>query len=186
MSDTRQTILDTAQELVQTRGYNGFSFRRLADAVGIKSASVHYHFPTKGDLGRALLARFRSQFRETCAHIQTEVEKPRLKLERYVEAFTGPLQQAERSCLGAMLAAEAETLPEAVRQEVQHFVDDQEGWLTRVLAEGREAGEFSFAGTPERKAKAMFAALEGASVLARATGDGRRLRAVARSVTEEV
>ena len=28
-------------------GFHGFSFRDLAADVGIKSASVHYHFPIK-------------------------------------------------------------------------------------------------------------------------------------------
>ena len=55
-------ILDVAEALVQTRGYNGFSFRDVAAAVGVKSSSVHYHFPTKADLGATLARRYRERF----------------------------------------------------------------------------------------------------------------------------
>ena len=185
-SNTKKTVLDTAQELVQTRGYNGFSFRQLADQVGIKSASVHYHFPTKGDLGKALLSRFRGQFQNVFAELNGSDIDPKAKIERYVEAFLDPLQAADRSCLGAMLAADAETLPKSVQEEVRGFVRDHERWLTDVLAEGRQTGAFDFEESPDRRATLLFSALEGASILAHATGDDERLQTVARSAVEEL
>jgi len=185
-TDTKQTVLDTAQELVQTRGYNGFSFREVADQVGIKSASVHYHFSTKGELGRALLARFRRRFHRVFVEIDEKSPRPRQKLQRYVEAFLDPLRSADRSCLGAMLAADVETLPEAVQEEVCGFVRDQEQWLTEVLTEGQEAGELDFGGSPNQRAKLIFSALEGAAILAHATGDDKRLEAVARTAMDEL
>ena len=38
---TADKLLDLAQELIQTRGYNAFSYRDLADRVGIKLLAVH-------------------------------------------------------------------------------------------------------------------------------------------------
>ena len=55
-------ILDAAETMIQSQGYNGFSFREIADQVGIKSASVHYHFPTKADLGAAVARRYTDRF----------------------------------------------------------------------------------------------------------------------------
>lgn len=186
MPDTKETILDAAQSLAQTRGYNGFSFRDLAEEVGVKSASVHYHFPTKSDLGKALLARFRTRFRALFSDLDAGEANPKTKLEQYVEAFVAPLQLADRSCLGAMLAADAETLPGAVREEVDGFVHDHETWLTSVLSEGRRRGEFTFEGAPASRAQMLFSALEGASILAHATGDDARLESVARSVVHDL
>jgi len=185
-TDTKQAILNAGQKLVQTRGYNGFSFREIADHVGIKSASVHYHFPTKGQLGKALLDRFRNQFQTVFNTVDEEAANPRSKIERYVEAFLDPLKAADRSCLGAMLAADVVTLPEAVQNEVQGFVQDHEQWLSQVLAEGRESGVFEFEGSPKQRAKLIFSALEGASILAHATGDDQRLEVVARSAIENL
>ena len=52
---TANRILDVAERLVQLRGYNAFSYADVAKAVGIRKASLHYHFATKGDLGLALV-----------------------------------------------------------------------------------------------------------------------------------
>ena len=40
--------LNLAETLVRTRGYNGFSYRDLAEQIGIKTASIHYRFPHQG------------------------------------------------------------------------------------------------------------------------------------------
>ena len=40
-------ILDLAQSLIQTRGYNAMSYRHLADEIGIKTSSIHYTSPQK-------------------------------------------------------------------------------------------------------------------------------------------
>ena len=58
---TREQLLTVAADLLQRVGYASFSFRDLAEAVGIRAASVHYHFPTKADLGVALVDWFRAQ-----------------------------------------------------------------------------------------------------------------------------
>ena len=54
MEKKEQAILKITEEMVRRGGYNGFSFREIAKQVGIKSSSVHYHFPTKEDLGVAV------------------------------------------------------------------------------------------------------------------------------------
>ena len=52
----REEILDAAAELFTTIGYAGTSTRRIADAVGMRQASLYHHFATKDDLLDALLA----------------------------------------------------------------------------------------------------------------------------------
>ena len=61
-TDTKQKILAAARLTVQDRGYAGLSFRELAKEVGIKSASIHHYFPTKGELGAALANRYTADF----------------------------------------------------------------------------------------------------------------------------
>lgn len=52
----RDEILDAAAELFTTLGYAGTSTRRIADAVGMRQASLYHHFATKDDILDALLA----------------------------------------------------------------------------------------------------------------------------------
>src|SRR2546425_1165151 len=60
--DTAQRILDVAERLVQTQGFNGFSYADIAAELGITKASLHYHFATKAALGSALITRYGAEF----------------------------------------------------------------------------------------------------------------------------
>src|SRR3954464_3694738 len=52
----REEILDAAAELFTKIGYAGTSTRRIAEAVGVRRASLYPHFATKDDILDALLA----------------------------------------------------------------------------------------------------------------------------------
>src|SRR5262249_28410052 len=120
--ETETAILDAAQELVQMRGYNAFSYRDLSERVGVRTATIHYYFPTKGDLGRSLLQRFIRDVEAALASLDAKTKDPRRKLEGYVRLFQDTIEAGGRMCLGGMLATESPTLPEAVREEVRRFV----------------------------------------------------------------
>ena len=57
MNDTRNKILDVADDLVQRVGLNAMSYKHISEAVGIRKASIHHHFPKKEDLVDELLKR---------------------------------------------------------------------------------------------------------------------------------
>src|SRR5271167_1241023 len=117
--DTRRELLDLAETLVRTRGYNGFSYRDLAEQIGIKTASIHYHFPSKGDLGEALVEKDREEFAKNLAQLDAVEKDLRRRLERFIQFFQARTIGCDnRMCLGAMLAVEQETLPDAVGQAV--------------------------------------------------------------------
>src|SRR3954463_14685182 len=59
---TAVRILDVAERLLQTRGYNGFSYGDVAGELGITRGAPHYHFPSKAELGRALIDRYTGRF----------------------------------------------------------------------------------------------------------------------------
>jgi TetR/AcrR family transcriptional repressor of nem operon len=84
---TDQSILDVAQRLIQTRGYNGFSYKDVVAALGIRTASIHYHFATKADLGVALASRHRRHFQEELERISGETDDPMHRLEQFTDLF---------------------------------------------------------------------------------------------------
>jgi TetR/AcrR family transcriptional regulator, transcriptional repressor for nem operon len=164
---TAVRILDVAEGLVQTRGYEAFSYADIADALRIRKASIHYHFPSKAELTRALAARYRTTFAERVAAIEAEHPDPTRRLMRYVRLYQEALKDGDHMCLPGMLASDAGTLPEPVRQEVSRFFEEQEAWLIALLAQGRQTGEFRYEGKAETAAAALVAGLEGAMLLAR-------------------
>lgn len=167
-------LMDVAQSLVQTRGYNAMSYRDLADEVGIKTSSIHYYFPTKEDLGNALLVRYRTAFKGVIAMIDAEVTDPKLKLERYVDLFVDTARTG-KICLGGMFATDSSTLPASMQEEIKRFYAENEAWLAGVCKQGRDAGKFSFDGPPRIKAEILFSMLEGVLIAARLFKEERRL-----------
>ena len=184
-ADTSQRVLDVAERLVQTRGFNGFSYADIAAALGITKASLHYHFPTKAELGRRLIERYESRFHEALAAIDRSGADAREKLRRYATIYVDVLR-ANRMCLCGMLASDYATLAKPVKDGVKHFFDSNEEWLTRVLEAGRKAGTLRFEGPPAVVAQSLVGSLEGAMMLARSYGEVARFEAVAERLIAEL
>jgi TetR/AcrR family transcriptional repressor of nem operon len=176
--DTRTLILDVAERLVQSRGFNGFSYAAVAEELDITTPALHYHFAGKAELGEALISRYASRFAEALHAIDAnEVESP-AKLEAYMNLYLDVLRN-KRMCLCGMLAAEYQTLPEAMTATVIQFFDDNEVWLERVLELGQGAGSLHFAGSARDAARMIVGALEGAMLVARPYADITRFEATA-------
>lgn len=182
---TAERVLDAAERLAQTRGYNGFSYADVSVEVGITTASLHYHFPTKADLGRALVERYTASFGKALAAIRVAKRGAAARLSAYGRVYLDVLD-AGRMCLCGMLAAEYSTLPEPMRRAVRGFFDANEAWLGEVLEEGRDAGEVAFAGSPREAARLWASTLEGAMLLARSYEDPSRLAAATERLLRDV
>ena len=174
---TAVAIMDAAQRLVQAVGYNGLSFRDLATAVGVRSASVHYHFPTKGHLGAAIARRYTDRLVERLGEFDAAGANPKSSLAAYVSVIGDTLDQDGRMCLCGMLAAETDAIPPEVRAEVRRFIDLNVSWLASVLQ--RINGATTITAPVREHATAIFAALEGAMLIARGAGDPALFRAIA-------
>ena len=176
-TDTPQRILDVAERLVQTRGYNGFSYADIAEALHVTKASLHYHFPAKADLGARLIERYERNFLAALARIDVQGKDARDKLRRYAAIYEDVLRD-NRMCLCGMLAAEFGTLPKAMREDMRHFFDENERWLIAVLQEGKRTKVLKFPGSVAEAAQTLIGALEGAMMIARSYGDVARFKAV--------
>jgi TetR/AcrR family transcriptional repressor of nem operon len=168
-SDVRTQLLDTAQRLVQTRGHNGFSFRDLSRHVGIRTASVHYHFPTKTDLAVTLVRRYRETLAEAMADIAVRKATLSERLDATVRLYTDTLDNGSRICVCAALAGEYLSLSREVQGELKKLISDSERWLARFLTEGHVRGEIPKGSDPQALARLWYAALQGALLLSRAS-----------------
>src|ERR1700692_690808 len=166
-SSSKEAILAAARRTAQAHGYGGLNFRDLADEVGIKAASIYHHFPSKADLGAAVARRY---WEDTAAELESmlaETSDPFRCLQQYPGIFRKSLESDNRMCLCSFMAAEYDDLPEAVKKEVQAFADVNVAWLSKVLS---AAAVVDF-GESERRARAIFAAVAGAQLMARSRSD---------------
>ncbi|WP_227322482.1 TetR/AcrR family transcriptional regulator [Acidisoma silvae] len=167
-TDIREAIMAAGRLAVQAHGYNALSFRELAKDVGVKSASVHYHFPTKGDLGAALARRYTETGSAYLEGMLAENHAPAELMDRYVAIFRAALSNDNRMCLCGIMSAELDDLPPGVRTEVDQFAAVNVAWLERVLviAEPKASQQ-----ALSDRAVAIFAAIGGAQLVARGCQD---------------
>jgi TetR/AcrR family transcriptional repressor of nem operon len=153
---------------------------KLAKEVGIKSASIHHYFPTKGELGSALAARYTSDFLEYLDGLLASGLDQKTCIQKYTEVFGQTVRNDNRMCLGGIMAAEFKELPEEVRIEVVKFGEANVDWLVKVLSLGRPGRDDAV----KRRALAIFAAVEGAQLIARSRGDATIYDAIVETYRE--
>ncbi|MBA2402177.1 MAG: TetR/AcrR family transcriptional regulator [Bradyrhizobium sp.] len=171
-SETAEQILDLAETLIQTRGYSAFSYQDIADSLGIRKASIHYHFPSKTDLGVAVVDRYIARFGEALSAIADDQSQSSMTmLDFYVQPYLQFASTPDRVCLSGALAGEMMALPPMVRERVDHFFKTHQVWLTEILKRGVTRGEFALAAPASKVARFIFGALQGALLVKRTTND---------------
>lgn len=168
--DTPTALLDEAEQQIRTRGFNAFSYKDLAEAVGIRTASIHYHFPSKGDLGCALIQRYLDRLEVSLAEIERRSPKVPRRLRAFVELYRKTGKDGG-VCLCGSMASDITTLDEATRDGVAAYLDRSEGWVRAQIERGVQGGEFSTRTRARDLAASLVAGLQGALLLGRARGD---------------
>jgi TetR/AcrR family transcriptional repressor of nem operon len=172
LSTTFDNILACARSLIVTGGYNGFSYADIADVVGIRKASIHHHFPSKVDLVRTLVARYRKEAEAGMANLELHVPDPLEQLRSYAGYWEACIADASAPfCVCALLASQLPVLPEEVALEVRAHFRYLSAWLTSVLERGARHGQFQLMSTPRDEAEMFMATVHGAMLSARAYGD---------------
>jgi TetR/AcrR family transcriptional repressor of nem operon len=166
-NDTKRQIQDVAERLIIQGGYNAFSFRDISEEIGIKSASVHYHFPTKASLTSALLARYTLLFSEQLPNPNDDAVNASLLLNGFIDGFKAKVVDQRNMSLCTMLTADKHILPEEVSAELAAFYNVKLAWLTQVFMRLEQVTEDQALVL----ACQLLASLHGASVLVQATGN---------------
>ena len=187
LSPTSDDILACARSLIVAGGYNGFSYADIADVVGIRKASIHHHFPSKVDLVRTLVARYREEAEAGMANLELQVSDPLEQLRFYAKYWEACIADASAPfCVCALLASQLPVLPEEVGLEVRAHFRSLSAWLTSVLERGARHGQLQLMSTPRAEAEAFMAAVHGAMLSARAYGDPKIFGVVTGALLERL
>jgi TetR/AcrR family transcriptional regulator, transcriptional repressor for nem operon len=187
-SNIYKKILEVAETFIQTKGYNAFSYRDIAKLVGIKTSSIHYYFPTKADLGQAVVKQHVEALYED---LEKVLGNPKLtcgkKLDLFFDGIFAKTYHANRRmCLGGMLASDVLTLPENVQEEVRIFFKKVEIWLEQLLLLGKQQNEFHYGKSVKEEVQLILSLLEGALLLARLYQDDKRLGTARKQVKKRL
>ncbi|MBB3233628.1 TetR/AcrR family transcriptional regulator [Phyllobacterium endophyticum] len=168
---TSDAILASARSLITSGGYNGFSYADIADAVGIRKASIHHHFPTKVDLVRTLVKQYRCDAESAVSSLEQNIQNPLDLLRTYADHWAQCIEDASRPfCVCALLASELPVLPPEVAAEVKAFFCFASNWLTSVMERGSKEEGLYLSNEPRVEAEAFMASVHGAMLSARAYG----------------
>ncbi|MFS2111762.1 TetR/AcrR family transcriptional regulator [Sphingomonas sp. Sphisp140] len=176
---TAEQIVDQARHLIMTRGYNGFSYADIAEAIGIRKASIHHHFAGKSDLAKAVVDHSRSLIHaqvEALAQAEPDASAQLRAYAHYWERCI--LDNSAPFCVAAMLAAELPSLPEDVAVSVRAHFAELTSWLAQLLALGVRQGSVTLVRSPAEEADAFMSAVYGAMLSARAFGEPARFGAI--------
>lgn len=164
---TREKILDQAESLLQDRGYNGFSYADIAGPMKIKNAAIHYHFPTKAELGLAVIQRYRTRLKSYSEHLNAKYGDDVLRLlDGFIAIPRSFLSKGELGCPLGKLEADASNLPKDMHKATVLLGNEMWQWLTLILERGQKQKVFKFAGPARDKALLITVAVQGASLMA--------------------
>lgn len=170
--NTQQKLIDSARFLIQTRGYNGFSYADVADQVQLRKASIHHHFPTKADLARAVVDESRALIAEQTRILAGSAFDPAEQLRKYTGYWEKCIADASAPfCVAGMLASELPTLPDDLADHVREHFRELSNWLETVLTKGAQMGLFELQGTARLEAESFMSMVYGAMLTARAFGN---------------
>lgn len=186
-SSTADDILACARALVTKGGYNGFSYADIAAVVGIRKASIHHHFPSKVDLVRTLVLRYREEAKAGFAALERTASDPRDQLTSYVGYWEKCIADAsDPFCICALLASELPALPPPVAAEVRLHFETLSAWLTSAFERGAAAGIFRASTTPRAEAESFMATVHGGMLSARAHDDPKLFGVITTSLLDRL
>ncbi|WP_423198815.1 MULTISPECIES: TetR/AcrR family transcriptional regulator [unclassified Cupriavidus] len=176
----REQLLEHTLVLIRRRGFNGFSYRDLAELVGVKTSSIHYYFPSKDDLVLEAVREYSARITERIRNIDPELpvlEQARQYLEP-IRATCG----SDQICLAGMLSTEVLCLPESVHAVLKDFYAINESWLTRLLERGQAERETPYPVPPAMLAQVVYGALQSGLISARLFGTQERVESAAQTL----
>jgi len=164
---TRTDLLTCAENVARRRGYDGFSYADLASEVGIRKASIHYHFPAKADLAVAMIKRYSNTFSDALAVIDETSDIASDRLAAYVQMYRRALGGGAKLCLCVAFSISRDSLSDDALKELDAFHSNSINWLRQTFEQARKDNSVSNLGDPEDEATALLALVEGAQLVAR-------------------
>lgn len=162
--NTRDKIIEVADTLLRTNGYNDFSYKDISAIIGIKTASIHYHFPTKTDLGIAIIQAHADRLQQDTAKLRSRV--PLERLERFIQYYY-KLSGAGQVCVVGAFASDLGAVDENIRLKLNDFMQQTANWIREILEDGQADGTFHLNIAAQDKAVLIITNLMGLAQIAR-------------------
>lgn len=184
--NTKEALLDSAENAVRRSGYDGFSYADLAADVGIRKASIHYHFPTKASLALELMQRYHADMQKQLAAIDALAGNAGERLKGQISRYREALANGKKLCLCVAFSISTESLDTKLTDELNRYRTESIDWLKSVFDAAQADGSIVGIDDPLVEARACIATLEGAHLAARAESNIRRFDEALQALVERI
>lgn len=185
-TDTKTNLLNAAERVARTRGFDGFSYADLAADVGITKASIHHHFASKAALAVALMTRYYDDLEVACTEIDALNKTGAARLNALIARYYGALEDGQSLCLCVSFSTSTQSLSDDTVAEMNRFRQMITDWLSKVFALGQSDGTIKGVENPVQEATATLPLLEGAQLAARVAKDADRFSAAVHLLTSRL
>ena len=166
---TREKIIGLAREIMQQIGYHSFAYKQIAEQIGIKNSSIHHYFPSKVDLGLAVIEKDRGEFEALIRKLAGS--SPKEKVEALLDAYTETFKNDRKLCILGTFGMAYNDVDKKIQEATRSYLDLIIQWLSVTFKEGLRTGEFSFNRSPQQVAADWAAALPGSLAIGRMQGE---------------
>ena len=174
--ETRSHILQESRRIFTLQGFQNTSISTIIAATGVKKGNLYYHFPSKEELGLAVLIDARDEF-FTILEKSLMGDQTVTRIIHSCNVIKDLIQQGDfvAGCLFGNTALEMtdanSRFAEIIREVFTHWIDRVEQELR--LAEG--SAHLNTPLSPSSLATAIVALLEGGIMLSRVYQDKKSL-----------
>jgi TetR/AcrR family transcriptional regulator, transcriptional repressor for nem operon len=175
MNNTKSKIIEIAKDLIQRVGLNAMSYQHISDAVGIRKASIHHHFPKKENLVDALLKECQVSYGGNYQQIVDGPGSASEKLRQIAGVFEEGLQK-DQLCLVGAISTDLNTLQENSCRILEETIQNTVDIFSTTFKQGQEEQSLSFKSTAEEAAYTFFSFLIGTQISARVHGGVKSFR----------
>ncbi|MFV8259075.1 TetR/AcrR family transcriptional regulator [Bdellovibrio bacteriovorus] len=181
--DTRTRALDLGRHYLQTLGFNGFSFQTVADALGIRKASLHYYFASKEDLGMALIEEYQKSYADWA--LKREHLPAEEKMEQLIRMFV-KIGADHKICPGGVLCADYGSVSNPMKKKLLQFHLGQKAWLVRTIKQGIQEKTFRKNLPVEETADLIQASIQGGLQVARIRGEMKSFKILGKTLIQNL
>ncbi|MBC7713187.1 MAG: TetR/AcrR family transcriptional regulator [Rhizobacter sp.] len=182
-SDTKTQALNLAKGYLQTLGFNGFSFQTIADALGIKKASLHYYFASKEEMGLAVMEDYIEGHKVWAKKVHDLPSK--IKLEKLIKGFCAlSSKKRDMICPVGSFSSDFNTVTPKMKKKIKQFHFLIRDWLMETLEQGKKEGTIKRSLDTETGADWFLSTLQGAIQIARLRGEQDSLKKIVDTMLE--
>ena len=161
----RAELIDCAQRLFLTRGYERTTINDVIAAAGLSKGAFYHHFRSKEAFAEEVLDRYFAHTKGLVKEaLDDESLTPRQRLKRYLDIISGVLADDKwnRGCLIGDFSLETSSQSDLLRERLEAIFQEWRAPFAACIAEAQNAGEIDSAFEPLDLAEFLLASWEGA------------------------